>query len=60
MTPFKLCMCCNTPARSLRQRVCKQCKAPAIWREATCEEIEARADENRKLNETLESLLRAP
>ena len=56
---IKTCNCCNTKAHSLRQRVCRVCRVPAIWTKR--EEAKAEADERKakqsKLENTLTKLL---
>lgn len=39
---LKFCCCCNKPAHSRLQRVCRSCGVPAIWRQATPAEIAAK------------------
>lgn len=54
---MKVCVCCSTLVTNDRKRVCKRCKAPAIWRAATPEEVAREKAAAERLLETYKSLM---
>jgi predicted amidophosphoribosyltransferase len=53
---FKVCCNCRAQA-SLGKRVCPRCKGVAVWREPTAKEVADRAEADRRVLETFDSLM---